>query len=373
MAQTDRAEALHRRAQPRDAWGLGILVASLLWLAACATGGSGRAPLTTAAPQPSPTLVRTVHLTATPVPGPRFTVTSVPSVQPSPPASAPLQERTPSPTFAPPTIAGPPSATATVSGTVGQVIVFAEGLDQPDDLATGADGSIYLSDVGDGTVRKFGPDGRMTILIEHLSEPEGIVVLPGNVLIIAEQGKNRLVRYDPASGQVSEFLRLENKTGNAGVDGIVLDARDPANTSLVIPDSPNGTILRCSIDGKHVEQIGHGFVRPVAAWIEQNGDILVADEYGNALKRLRPDGTVRAIVSLPVPDDVIADGAGHIYVNTLHDSAIHVIDAATGADSILVRGLASPQGITFDKNGDLVATDPGHHRLIRIVLQAPGR
>jgi DNA-binding beta-propeller fold protein YncE len=65
---------------------------------------------------------------------------------------------------------------------------------------------------------------------------------------------------------------------------------------------------------------------------------------------------------------VIEDAAGNIYVATLGDNAIHMIAATTHRDTILQSGLSSPQGIIFDAAGDLVVTDPGHHRLLKIVM-----
>jgi hypothetical protein len=39
------------------------------------------------------------------------------------------------------------------------------------------------------------------------------------------------------------------------------------------------------------------------------------------------------------------------------------------APSVLVAGLSSPQGLALDADGNLVVTDPGHHRLIKIVIR----
>jgi sugar lactone lactonase YvrE len=249
------------------------------------------------------------------------------------------------------------------------VVVLAQNLPGPDDLLLASDGSIYMSDVGDGTVKRYTTDGRVQVILTNLREPEGIIVLPDGSLVIAEQVPNRLLHYDPALKVLTPLLNLENTTNLEGVDGISLDARARDKLSIVIADSRNGRVLRASLDGKTVTELGRGFVRPTAVWIEADGSILVVDEEGNTLKRIRPDGKIEKLADLPVPDDVIEDDAGHIFVNTLRDNAIHMISAATNQDSILVRGLALPQGIIFDADGNLVVSDPGHHRLIKIVIR----
>jgi sugar lactone lactonase YvrE len=282
----------------------------------------------------------------------------------------PLLTRTPQPSGSgsepvTPTLSAKPSGSAPGEN----VVILARGLTSPDDLAQAPDGSIYLTDTSDGALLRYVSGAAPSVIATGLSIPEGILVLPGGDLIIVEQGKDQLVRYDPASRQVTPFLALRNNTGSAGVDGIVLDSSDPAGPSLLVPDSPNGTLLRVSLDGSRVRQIARGFVRPVAAWVEKDGSILVADEFGDALKRVRPDGKIETVARLPQPDDVIVDSAGNIYVSCLVDGAVHRIAAGTGADSVVVRGLGQPQGIAFDTQGNLLVTDPGNHRLVRITVR----
>ena len=263
---------------------------------------------------------------------------------------------------------GTPSPTLAGATPGLQVTLVAGNLQQPDDLAVGPDGQVYVTDVGDGTVKRIDPDGHGAVLVSGLREPEGMVFLPGGDLIIAEQGLNRLLRCNLITRRTALFLSLPNTTGQPGVDGIAFDDHTPGKPALIVPDSPNGKVLRVSLDGKQVETIGRGFVRPVAAWVEPDGNILVADEFGNRLQRLLVDGRVETLATLPEPDDIIEDRAGHIYVNTLSDGAIDAVDATTGASRVVVAGLLSPQGIAFDAQGALLATDPGHHRVVRVAV-----
>ncbi len=277
----------------------------------------------------------------------------IPSPAPSAPASP-----TPSPTTTP-----PPAVRSNP-----QRVVLATDLPSPDDLALAPDGSIYISDIALGRVERLGLDGRLQTLVSGLSVPEGIAVLPDGSLVIAEQGRNRLVRFDPATGRLTPFASLPNRTGKMGVDGVTLDAHLPGGETLLVPDSPNGTLLRLSLDGKSASLIAGGFGRPTAAWAESDGSILVADEDANALLRLRPDGTLVKLADLPIPDDVIADEQGNVFVNTLGDGAIHWISTATGQDVILAAGLLDPQGLIFAADGNLVVAEAGRHRLIELVI-----
>ena len=241
--------------------------------------------------------------------------------------------------------------------------MLATNLPEPDDLLLTPDGSILISDVKDGTINQYGLDGQLHLVLSGLNEPEGMALAPDGSLIIVEQGDNRLVRYDLASKTLSPFLDLENHTNNLGADNIIRNG-----TNLIVPDSPNGTVLEVSMDGKTVRQLTSGLVRPTGAWVEADGNILLADENGNAVLRLHADGTLEKVEDFSIPDDVIADASGNIFVITLGDNAIHVITAGQSQDVVLLGGLSSPQGIILDLDGNLIITDPGHHQIIKVIV-----
>ncbi|HKG54530.1 MAG TPA: hypothetical protein VKB04_09740, partial [Anaerolineales bacterium] len=62
------------------------------------------------------------------------------------------------------------------------------------------------------------------------------------------------------------------------------------------------------------------------------------------------------------------DASGNIFVAALGDNAIHVITAQSKEDIVLVNGLADPQGLIFDLDGNLIVTDSGHHQLLKVII-----
>jgi sugar lactone lactonase YvrE len=273
---------------------------------------------------------------------------------------------TPAPTFTPAPTLSPtavPTNTITPLNLQPQVVVLASDFLEPDDLVLAPDGSVYISDVRAGTIKQYTRDGRLNLFLSGLSSPEGMTFLPDGSMVIAEQGTNRLLRYDFASNTLVPFLDLGNNTRQLGVDGIFWNGSE-----LIVPDSPNGTVLAVSADGSSIRQLASGLARPTGAWAEADGKLLIADENGNAILRLHPDGTVEKVASLPVPDDVAADPAGNIFVATIGDNAIHVITAQNNQDIVLVSGLVDPQGIIFDMEGNLIVTDSGNHQLLKILI-----
>ncbi len=242
-------------------------------------------------------------------------------LHPTPTAAAVTQTSTPLPAPSP---TPNPTSTIVPLNLNPQIVTLVKNLSEPDDLLLAPDGSILISDVSDGTIKQLTRDGQLHMIVSNLHEPEGMAFLPDGSLIIAEQGINQLSRYDLSSGKLTEFLSLKNNTKNLGVDGILWDGSE-----LIVPDSPNGNVIAVSADGSTVRQIASGLARPTGAWMESTGDLLIVDENGNAVYRPHRDGALEKIADLPIPDDVIEDASGNIFIATLGDNSIHVLMAQT--------------------------------------------
>jgi sugar lactone lactonase YvrE len=279
---------------------------------------------------------------------------------PPPPTPSPTARITPSGLAACPAKAAP-------SGP--QVLL--QNLPAPDDLAFDNDGRLLFSDIKTGHVSALKADGSVARIAGGMSEPEGIVVQDDGHILVAEQGRNRVLTIDPQTLAVSQWHAFPNRTGRAGIDGIgpVLPGRDasgnllPTGGGVIVPDSPNGVIWRVTADGKTATQIASGMVRPVGAAVDRNGRIFVADE-GGALWVLNP-ARLR-FATLPTPDDVLVGRAGHIFVNTLGDNAIHELDDQ-GHEVTVIKGIPQPQGIALDNADNLYYTEFNTGRIDRVI------
>lgn len=67
----------------------------------------------------------------------------------------------------------------------------------PAGLATGPDGTLYISDTGNNRIRAVGPDGKIRTVAEGFLAPQKLVVLPGGDLIVADRGNRRVCRVKP--------------------------------------------------------------------------------------------------------------------------------------------------------------------------------
>jgi sugar lactone lactonase YvrE len=236
---------------------------------------------------------------------------------------------------------------------------------QPDDITADARGDLIWSNLSRGTVERLS-GGRITTLARGLSAPEGVVALPRGAIVVAEQGRDRVVRIE-RSGEKTVLYTLQPVPGQEGVDGI---GRDPRTGELLIPDSPRGTVLGLSPAGRHVRVIARGLGRPVDAASDARGTILVPDEHLGTLVVIRPRGTVAYRGTLSTPDDVAIDRAGRVWITTLGDGGLWTIAPGTTAPRRVLKGLATPQGLTLDRCGDPIVVEQKAARIVRLLLTA---
>jgi sugar lactone lactonase YvrE len=249
--------------------------------------------------------------------------------------------------------------------------VLAQKLPAPDDLAFDNNGRLLFSDITAGTVSALKADGTVERIAGGMSAPEGIVVQDDGRILVAEQGRNRVVAIDPQTHAVTQWRAFPNRTGRGGIDGIgpILPGRDasgnllPTGGNVIVPDSPNGVVWRVTADGKTATQIASGINRPAGAGVDATGRIFIADEGGPVWVL---DPARHRFASLPEPDDVLVGRGGHIFVNTLGDNAIHEL-VADGHQVAVYSGIRQPQGIALDNADNLYYTEFADGRIGRIV------
>jgi hypothetical protein len=247
------------------------------------------------------------------------------------------------------------------------VLLLGTGLDQPDDLqVTG--GVVLVGELGNGHLARFGGPaaiGGFDVLPAVVPKVEGLVRI-GTVQYAADQDTDRIVAIDGA--RVTTVLQLSPVPGREGVDGI-----GAMGNLLVVPDSPRGQVLFVDQNGR-IQRAVPGFGRPVNAWSLPSGAVLVPDENLNALLRLNPDGTRTTLLDLPVPDDVVTDADGNIFVDSL--GADTVVQVVNGTGVEVAGAFGQPQGLGPDGAGNLYVTEEDNGRLdlvVRSFKLQPGR
>jgi streptogramin lyase len=246
-----------------------------------------------------------------------------------------------------------------------QVIATVGG--QPDDITVDGRGHLLWGDLSSGTLRRL--SGRSVVTVARgLSIPEGVIAPGKGVIVVAEQGRDQIVRID-RKGRRTVLYQLRPVPGQEGVDGI---GRDPRSGALLVPDSPRGTVLRMSADGKNVGVIARGLGRPVDAAVDSRGNVLVPDEHLGTLVQIGKNGHISYHGRLSTPDDVAVARNGTVWITTLGDGGLWEMRAG-GVPHRVLGGLANPQGLTLDRCGDPIVVDQNSGRIVRYALTAAGR
>ncbi|HZS15957.1 MAG TPA: hypothetical protein VFC09_15295 [Candidatus Dormibacteraeota bacterium] len=301
---------------PRQAAAVGVLCLAPL-LSACSGAGPGPTPT------PSPTGAVT-----SPSPAP-------PGASPSPPPQSALAG-----------CPAHPAAAASLS-----VLWRAGGAD---DLATAPGGGLWVSYSASLVAHVVA--GAVTRVIRGISVPEGLVALPDGDLVVAEQGRQRILVVHP-DGTRTVLLTLPSAGGQLGVDGI---GWDPQANRVLVPDSPHGTLLSVPLDQPgHATTLATGLPRVVGVEPAADGDglYLAAEaEAPRGLLVLSGPGPARPRGDLAQLDDVVLTG-GLLYATDLRNGSLDAVDPATGAERTIATGFGEPQGLAVLDDGGLAVAD----------------
>jgi streptogramin lyase len=232
---------------------------------------------------------------------------------------------------------------------------------QPDDITVDSHGRLVWGNLNRGTIERLSR-GRVTTLARGISVPEGIVTLSGGAMVVAEQGRDRIIRL--SHGKETVLHDLQPVAGQEGVDGI---GRDPRTGDFLVPDSPRGTVLRLSASGRRVRVIARGLGRPVDAAIDAPGNALSPDEHLGTLVVISSKGRVAYRGTFSTPDDVSVARNGWVWVTSLGDGGLWLMKPG-GPPHRILGGLANPQGLTLDKCGDPIIVEQNVSRIVRVLL-----
>lgn len=226
----------------------------------------------------------------------------------------------------------------------------------PDDIAVAADGSLWVSARQANQMISLRADGAAATAQRVDGGPEGVAA--GDAVYVALQNRNSVVVLGPTPRTI---VALPNRTANAGIDGIALDA---ARNRLLVPDSPTGELYAVPLGGGAPLLLAAGLGRPVAA-TTLGADVVVASESAAGLTVVEPSGASRRLGVLSGLDEVVAY-RGLLYVTGLDGRDVVAVDPASGASRTVAINLAEPQGLAVTADGMLLIVDTSTRSLFAL-------
>ncbi|WP_051871256.1 hypothetical protein [Streptomyces sclerotialus] len=254
-------------------------------------------------------------------------------------------------------LAGQISAVDPATGDVETVVPMDGPVQSPDDLAFGADGSMFITDLVPGRVWRRSPQGAYTLVSDQVKVPNGITCI-GNRLFVNEMRMNgRLLELFPDGDDAPKVLTEGLALGNAmqlGPDG-----------HLYYPHMVTGQVWRIPPDGGAPELVAEDVHEPVAVRFDQGGVLMVLSRgAAGIVTRIDLHGTgSRSVVTsgLVGLDNAAFDGENRMFVSSFATGGITELRPDGRTREIVPRGLDGPFGVTVDLAGTVYAAD--HYRV----------
>ena len=215
------------------------------------------------------------------------------------------------------------------SGTPGLVNGFGTTaqFDSPEGVAA-ADATLYVADTHNHVIRKILPDGTVSTLAgtgiagfldgagstAQFDTPRSIALRPDDLLVVGDEGNNRVRLVDPVTGTVSTlagsgtrgFLDGASAVAQfASLSGIAADV----NNNVYVADTANQRIRKINAADAIVSTFaGTGafgfvdgpassaqFANPSGVAVDGRGSAYVADTFNSLIRRITPGGVVETV------------------------------------------------------------------------------
>jgi len=233
-------------------------------------------------------------------------------------------------------------------------------LEVPQGVAVGPDGSLYLSELFKGRIRKVSPDGLITTFAgapggadpgdggpasrARLKQPRALALGPDGALYVWERGDSRTpprVRRIGADGIITTYAG----GGSSTADGVLAtDASIPSAEGVGLAVGPGGLYISGSLDDR---------VRRV------RGDGLISTVAGTGERGFAGDGGPAATARINGPIGVAIAPNGDIVFSDVSNSRVRRIQRTLptlGAGDVLIPSPDGQELFHFDELGRHVRT-----------------
>jgi len=278
----------------------------------------------------------------------------------------------------------------------------------PEGVAVDRSGNIYVADNANNTIRKITSNGIVTTLAGRggwensfsngvganatFLSPSGVAVDESGNVYVADAGNNA-IRKITSNGIVTTLAGngsygFSNDTGTNATFNVPFGVAVDASGNVYVADNANNAIRKITGDGIVTTLAGGvalpGFACPEGLAIDKSNNIYTVDLYNNVIRQIDTNQNIKTITSQPTygyanPEDIAIDKSGNIYIADVGKNMIRTITSNGLAATFAGNGtfgfsngnsanasFYGPGGIALDKSANLYVSDYGNEAIRKI-------
>ena len=267
-------------------------------------------------------------------------------------------------------------------------------IDRPSDLFVDDAGTVFFSTVRDSRVHSIDSDGILRTVYTGEGEfdfPPGLFVDSRGDLLLADEGTSRILKIVGVAAPTTLPLGPIPET-------VPVEVSDPDGPLKVVVAAGTG-IAGFSGDGGSA--LDARLNRPRGIWIDPEGNILIADQGNNVVRRIDTNGTISTVVGgefqrgfsgdggqatdaeLDDPVAVFIDSGGNLFIADTANGSVRRVSpegiistvAGNGNPDVPEEGsvatstsLGAPFGLTGNASGELFVADLAMNQVFKVGL-----
>jgi sugar lactone lactonase YvrE len=203
-----------------------------------------------------------------------------------------------------------------------------------------------------------------------LSRPSETQVAPDGRLLVGEQGRNRIVAVDPATGKITVLARIQEPFGLARAASGELYVSSGRRLARIGRSGAVRTVARVAADVGPVEVAPSGDVFFAATddrvYRLRPATGAVTAVAGNGRHGAAGDGGPALKAELGRPHGIAVAHDGTLLLADTDNGRIRRIDSRTGVVSTIARGLTRVTSVAVAADGSVYVAQPLDHRVRRV-------
>ena len=278
-------------------------------------------------------------------------------------------------------------------------------------LAIDSAGNAYTDfhDVSGSSIVKFSTNGIRSVFVTNVITPAGMAFDSADNLYVAQPvfvatnqyrgNRYQIEKFAPSGirslyadagaqsrAELENLVHSENLAGGisqpSGVNTAIAVqefglAFDPAHRLYAIRN--DGMIGSFSTNGVFLPFVSPTFFGPYGMAFDQEGNLFVANYYGNTVAKVAPDG-VSSVFATDSGDDSLlnhpiataVDSVGNIYVANFSGNSITKFTTNGVGSLFATNGLSLPSSLAFDRDDNLFVANRGANNIMKFTPDGVG-